>query len=123
MSEERDKYLTEAFSECYSHILIEVDNVISCYKCGLEFGYGTLDDSIYEWYSDTPPYDFSTWEHFGVLFRWCQRQDWWHSEFTMWLEYEEIDGHKHCAGSFIQESMVDPNRFADAVYDFLKERK
>jgi hypothetical protein len=122
MSKERDKFLTEALYQCYSHTLVEIDNVIGCSTCGLEIGYGTLDESIYEWYKDTPPFDFNTWEGFGVLFVWCRRQDWWNSEFTLWVETDEPVGFKEVADSFIKESLINPSRFADAVYDFLKEK-
>ena len=62
---------------------------------------------------DTPT--FSTWQGFGKLWEWAQVQDWWD-------EYVE-DTTGIGDPSLIDVDQIEPARFADAVYRFLKERE
>ena len=55
--------------------------------------------------------DFSTWDAFGVLWNWAQQQEWW-TAFAF-----KHTGH----GTFYPDGLIHPDRFADAVYNFLKE--
>ena len=51
--------------------------------------------------------DFFTWEGFGKLKEWAEVQKWWgdfQEDTIMWL-------------------LVNPERFATAIYEFLKERE
>ena len=99
MNIERDKYLTEAMGECW-HLF----NLCTCVKCRMPLGFPFI----------TSNNDFSTWEGFGKLFEFCQKQEWWESFiFSNWrttLSLHEYIG-----------EWINPDRFSDAIYDFLQE--
>ena len=59
--------------------------------------------------------NFSTWEGFGKLWEWAQKQKWWDD---FWWSPNGI-------GDGTQEDIyfVHPDRFADAVYEYLQEVK
>ena len=112
----RNKFLTEAMGECY-HIINRADK---CNHCSKELDRHSLNQ------------DFSAWEYFGILWEWSQKQKWWvnflikneylstrevsnpHLEYP-YREYSE-DVYEDMSG------LINPDRFADAVYEFLKER-
>lgn len=108
MNQERDKFLTEATGGCWhqwnqspTHSL----DVI-CIKCGHRRYYKQQNDD---------KYNFSTWEDFGKLWEWVRRQKWlWDSPF-----YDATEYGIHT----IKAEFINPDRFADAVYEFLKEKK
>lgn len=61
--------------------------------------------------------DFSTWEWFGKLWEWAQKQEWFGTFCKTHSNCIDKDNmHLLCL-------YIDPNRFADAVYLFLKERE
>lgn len=62
--------------------------------------------------------DFSTWEDFGELWEWAQEQEWW-ADVVRWDFYTDEEGITHGA-NFIQEGLIHPNHFADAIYEYLK---
>lgn len=108
MSKERDKYLTEAMGLCYHDIKLKSDyprdTLISyCSICGEEY-VGNID--------------FSTWEGFGKLWEWAKEQKWW-DEFrrSLAIGFDQII-------YFVAdlEPHIHPDRFADAVYNFLRRR-
>lgn len=78
MNTERDKHLTEAMGEC--------------------------------WYQSNQTYNtnFSTWEGFGKLWEWSQKQEWWEDYINNFENHSLIN--------------VNPDRFADTVYTYLKEK-
>ena len=93
MNTERDKFLTEAMGECF-----EV------------YGRNKNGEPRRCNYCDNPlATDFSTWEGFGKLWTWAQKQGWW---IKIMLRFQN-EGFYH---------YIHPDRFADAVYAFLKER-
>lgn len=55
--------------------------------------------------------NFSTWQGFGELWEWSKKQEWWY-------EFWKID----FGISIIKCELINPNNFANAVYNFLKER-
>ena len=57
------------------------------------------------------PHNFSTWQGFGKLWEWAQKQEWW-SRFV-----EDTTGIGD--SSLIDVDCIDPDRFADALYEFL----
>jgi hypothetical protein len=59
--------------------------------------------------------DFSTWTNFGKLWEWAQGQEWW-SWFVHEYIFDSMEG-------FQDLSLIHPDRFADALYQFLKERE
>lgn len=57
------------------------------------------------------------WVRFGVLWEWATKQEWWIEDFL-----------NACWGSRIHAredllDLINPDRFADALFDFLKRRK
>ena len=56
--------------------------------------------------------DFSTWPGFGILWEWALVQDWW-EKFT--------DENYHCCRTDLD--MINPRKFANMVYNYLKEKK
>jgi hypothetical protein len=103
MAIERDKFLAEAMGECW-HEDISDEN-FNCMKCG-----GM-------WTPEFGSFFFSTWEGFGKLWSWAKEQKWW-DKFEDLIFYGKADP---CGGWF-DTSLIHPDRFADAVYQFLKER-
>lgn len=102
---ERDKFFTEAMGGCWHEpercydFEYEWQDNWRCTKCGKGCDKNNLS--------------FSTWSGFGKLWEWAQAQEWFwdcvmycHNE----LKYETIPAWIH------------PDRFANAVYKFLKER-
>lgn len=101
-----NKYLTEAMNECWHGDAMRTGIFYACDECGeklLSLGNSPLQSSRM---------DFSTWQGFGKLWEWAKEQDWW-IEFT--------GGACVISRGFV-EDMVDPDWFAKAVYDLLKER-
>ena len=75
-----------------------------------------------KWYEDRDGlgwkvwnYNFSAWNEFGELWTWAQQNKWW-AEFVNQLVNKELT--KAFPAYFIH-----PDRFADAVYHFLKGRQ
>ncbi|MFH1897053.1 MAG: hypothetical protein ABH886_02255 [Candidatus Desantisbacteria bacterium] len=96
--EERDKFLTEQRGECWHEWSDPYSNV--CDKCNNI----TMDRE-----ND----DFSTWEGFGVLWEWAKKQEWWGDEF------QKCSSDMENPITYIYEDLINPDRFADAVYKFL----
>ena len=90
---ELNKFLTEATGEC-------------CPKFYKTYGYHRY-------------IDFLTWEGFGKLWEWANRQVWF-GEFHYWytgkhtLDLEEL--------SAFTGQLINPERFAKAVVKFLQEK-
>ena len=94
MNIERDKFLTEAMGECWHEVL---GGQWNCYKCRNE---------------NTLNYDFSTWEGFGKLLEKARDN-----------QGVGIIVAQNILAKVIEKSMNNiPDRFANAVYEFLKER-
>lgn len=91
INNERDKFLTEVMG-------------LLC-KCG-ESG---CDGNIQQ---------FSTWENFGKLWEWSQKQKWFPELIRQTCYYEM------CRNEFSKghKSIVNPDYFANAVYAYLKEK-
>ncbi len=58
--------------------------------------------------------DFSTWTYFGVLWEWAQKQEWW-EELCATME-------GWSTGHYDLLLLIQPDRFANIVYKFLKEK-
>lgn len=105
MNTERDRFITEYFSECWH----ESSDNRYCDKCYAGLSYNKK---------------FSTWEGFGWLWEKCKEKDWWFN-FVKWVErqnlYEGPDG-RHYINAFWYLNLPDPDRFADAVEQYLKEK-
>jgi len=101
MKEERDKFLTEAMGGCWHERVYHKNSppVEPCIHCGSTNGN-----------QDKP--DLSTPDGFFKLWEWGQKQEWW-SVFYYLVTYGEDASLQH---------IIHPDRFADAVYEFLKGR-
>lgn len=119
MKNERDKFLTEAMGECWHEwegpqYYKQVDDSprYVCQLCGIGSAYNTRQT------------DFSTWTGFGKLWEWAQGQEWW-GMFGDKVIYDESDitHEKHQQWISDLEWFIRPDRFADAIYIFLKERQ
>ena len=124
MHTERDKFLTEAMGECW-HDFVMAKNPDgrdakgwTCTKCHI---YTTYIHSLY--------CDFSTWDGFGKLWTWAQKQEWF-DLFQCCLYYHDYLKHCHRPGDerldndkVLHNELIHPDRFANAVYEFLKEEK
>lgn len=102
---ERDKFLTEAMGECWHErkdFSEDGYGTYNCKHCNKRFGGhgGQLEDRL----------DFSTWAGFGKLWEWSQKQEWW-------PDFKELNGYPN----HIYEDFINPNNFANASYEFLKE--
>ena len=99
MNIERDKFLTEAMGEKWWSQWEQTGDSEGC-------GY---------WVSKN---DFSTPDGFFKLWKFCESNNWWvtvdHSDSIKGLRYSygEID-----------LNLINPDRFADAVYTYLREAK
>lgn len=95
MNIERDKFLTEAMGECwYEHTM----------TCG--YNLTRTGEYISDIKSTSYPNDFSTWEGFGKLLEWCQKQD----DMTL-------------AQSKMCLAYLTPDRFADSIYRYLLKKE
>ncbi len=94
MNIERDKYLVKAMGECYT-------------TKPVYFLMGQI--------RNVPVYNFSTSDGFFKLWNWAQDQEWWDE----WID-------STVKGCFTRkdalEMYVHPDRFADEIYSYLKER-
>lgn len=96
MNKERDKFLTEAMGECYHER--------SCYgPCRFCGAHNFITN------------DFSSWEGFGKLLGFVEKQDYWF-DLVETLEYKEGQ-----LGFRLFVEQLDPDRFADFAYWYMKE--
>lgn len=70
---------------------------------------------------DTPEQDFSTWEGFGKLWLWAQRQKWWKRFCNERYYAESCHGRLEDIDGVFYVTEIDPSIFANALYKFLKE--
>ena len=130
MNLERDKFLTEQMDECW-HCYESVHNTdgwdekssdetldFKCTKCGDyqeavhykdHSGWAVKRENYYDFESWCFN-NFSTWEGFGKLWEWSQKQEWW---VGFMIDNSKIHPMK--------SGIINPDRFADAVYNYLKE--
>jgi hypothetical protein len=106
----RDKYLTEAMGECWHTI---TNDNYCCPLCGELF-------NCPKGFDPEEHINFSTWEGFGKLWEFCQKQEWWEN-FRVFNHYQDENGEYMESRYDINESLVNPDRFADTVYRFLME--
>lgn len=105
MNTERDKFLTEAMGECWHNLGEKYTTEIGwCIKCCT-------------WHKHN--HNFSIWSGFGKLWEWAQKQEWWKS--FVWVHGDSTRA-KYRKESTFSVKFLHPDRFADALYQFLKER-
>ena len=103
----RDKFLTEAMGECWH------ENIFSpgggyCGKC----------QESHSKMRPLPNNNFSTWEGFGKLWEWAQEQEWWGN-----LDFYIFHFNEYYPDIEDFQELIHPDRFADAVYKFLKDQQ
>lgn len=106
----RDKYLTEATGECWHELSHEKPGPcgsLKVCKCGKE-NYMFPCDNIC----------FSTWQGFGKLWEWAQKQEWFR-DFGAHVYCHVPTGKQPPWALTAMEYFIDPDRFADAVYCYL----
>ena len=119
MNIERDKFLTEAMGECF-HDWETSDAmpdgwIFKCKKCSEKWR--TID---YNEMFPTFPYEgvnFSIWENFGKLWEWSQKQEWW----GYFIHKNYCKNGKQLTVDTMLSNLINPDKFADAVYEYLKE--
>lgn len=103
--EEINKFLTEAMGDCYHDWEMTSDTppfrTYDCKNCGIGPSINPSDNT-----------DFLTWKGFGKLWEWAIRQEWW-EKFT-WFHQSMKDE--------ILTELINPEKFAKAVADFLQEK-
>jgi hypothetical protein len=117
MSEDRDKFLTDAMGECWHEWKnlgdgCQIGDDISPPSWTDDFKCLRCDCKSYAGKPCTPAqsdYDFSTWTGFGKLWEWARDQEWWEEFRHIWDD--RVYG------------IIHPDTFADIVYGFLKERQ
>lgn len=102
---EREKFLTEAMGECWHEKVSEFFPGVICISCG-----AYSEDDNYR-------YDFSTPEGFFKLWKWAQKQTWW-KKFIEPIGKIVCDCGE-CNDCMIDTHWVDPDLFADIIYEFL----
>lgn len=62
--------------------------------------------------------EFKTWDGFGILWEWSSKWNWW-EDFLVSLDI--IKGYE---GHLVDiMAICSPEEFADAIYEFLKEKR
>lgn len=115
MNIERDKFLTEVMGLCWHE---------PRYKKRIRDSYdGILNDE--DWcpkckqiYRDLNHFNFSTWESFGMLWEWAVKKEWWKNFLD---KITKVDKYDTLLRWSIITDVIFPDKFADAVYEFLKE--
>ena len=129
---ERDRFLTEALGGKYSFFCVVDGDCDKCDNCVMQSDNEyTIADCMYASGDKSPTdceywkeylvdgvSDFSTWPGFGKLWEWAQDQEWW-QEF---VEYMDINLTDFVIGELeVFPWIINPDRFANAVYEFLKK--
>ena len=125
----RDKFLTEAMGGAFACVLeegLELEGTLNgidptCVMGGNDEYWGNCcyatekgspEDCEY-WQMrivDGIAINFSTWQGFGQAWEWAQKQGWWED---FWIYSNDDNG---------IIDFIHPDRFADALYEFLKDR-
>ena len=124
---ERDKFLTEAMGELWHEWVIEsatlrnkhpITGALEYWGHGYECHCGFRRVNRVNWHIGDKAdlshkcinINFSDWSGFGKLREWAQGQEW----------FEDFGGYDYAE---LWRTMVNPDRFADAIFKFLKERE
>jgi hypothetical protein len=113
-----NKFLTEQMGECWHDRMVPSDGGVRCYKCKAWFTSRYIDRFNSGEYNT----NFFTWVGFGKLWEWAQAQEWW-TNFGDWFysidSWHKAQDFKLCHAEYL----IHPDSFANAVYEFLKERE
>lgn len=119
MNIERNKFLTEMLGECWhGDEIIDYRNNASSTQAVCKCGKGSLwksrfNDEDFQFIQN----NFSTWGCFGKLLNLLTHHDRKHDFFA---KYGSIVQGEDGSKFYIEDSLIDPDKFADAAYEFLK---
>jgi hypothetical protein len=103
MNQERNKFLTELVTGDKAKWI--------CHECDIISQRKICDCKGAGW----SRYNFSTWDGFGKLKEWAEKREWW-KQFKCDVRYNGW----HYA---LDDDLIHPDRFAEAIYEFLKEKE
>lgn len=115
MNTERDKFLTEQMGECW-HEWEQVYNEggSKCKTCGKYWPLPPDEETR----KVIQGCNFSTREGFGKMWEWAKGHEWW-ATFTGPLYGPKVNNSALPIFNDVDYA-INPDRFADAVYEFLK---
>lgn len=124
MNIERDKFLTEYIGECWHERVCIGSGLMfstyACASCGASWG-DTFTKDIKHSYPKLINNNFSTWDNFGKLWNWvydkkvlniCSGKE----DFPMIHIIMRNCEFGH------DLSLINPDKFADALYEYLKDK-
>lgn len=107
---ERDKFLTEAMGLCWH----ETEKIMVSDGDDEPSYFEYLCKHCHTCNPNMERINFASWSGFGLLWEWARKQEWF-PQFIFSKTHSDYDE--------IRIEFINPSRFADAVYEFLKERK
>lgn len=120
MNQEINKYLTEAMGLNRHRVVYQGVDEWECTICKEEWH--TEEELIAQEHKNI---NFSTWDGFGQLWSWAIKQDWWWDEFVWGMKGKRKDEAfiKHTSKTQwdLDFKLINPENFANAIYNFLKE--
>ena len=116
MNRERDKFLTEMMGKCWHE---SAGMVWICGNCKTDIGWRVTNKDSVDVESLNP--NFSTWEGFGKLWEFAIKQEWWKSFIYYFNNFSDRVPAEYC--EWILFERINPDCFANAVYEFLKDKK
>jgi len=115
MSQDRDKFLTEAMGECWHNEYRQIGQTFEdryetfvCLSCNKASAYSP----------SLPRNNFSTWEGFGKLWEWAVKQEWWHN-----FQLHYLKGTFGVSPDFFRKRLINPDKLANAIYEFIQDMK
>ena len=103
----RDKFLYTAMELCWHVWTPGTDPNTWVCRCGLTAGKIHYSDPLVK---NT---DFGEWAGFGMLWEWAEQQDWWEA---FWEHIKAVKNER-------KRWYINPDRLADAICEFLKNRE
>ena len=119
MNIDRDKFLTEVMNECWHGVeIVDYRNNAGSSQALCKCGQGSrrksqFNDDDFQFTQN----DFSTWKCFEKLFNLLTHHD---RKFEFFTKYGAIVHGDDEPKFYIEDSLIDPDKFADIAYAFLK---
>lgn len=114
MNTERDSFLTEAMGLCWHELSVNYSRPV-CIKCDKN-EYDNPNFSL-----ENYKYNFSTWDGFGILWEWSIKQEWFMNLYEDHM-YGAV-GRKYNPTVHILRFFINPDGFANIIYEFIREKK
>jgi hypothetical protein len=121
MNEERDKFLTRAMNQIW-HDSLDCQDAPSP-----DCIFSECVDGLY-CYQSNSDHNFSSWQGFGKLWEWVVSKTTDGEEYEefierLWFNLQSTTLSLGCDVKVIPRKFIHPDRFADAVYEFLSGKK